>query len=107
MNPCNLSVSVATEQRVIACELALGSAALLTVIEHGITPASFSHALSRRIHERILLQHAAGLPFELHFIWEQLTLSPEETSTLMAMTGANNEGVMNLPRLDRSYAGGA
>ena len=99
MNPIDSSICLAIERRVIACELTLGKPALLTVIENGLTPASFSDPLTRRIHEKVLHQHAEGLPFELEFVWEHLDLSPVDRVTLLDMTGANNESLMNIPRL--------
>jgi len=99
MNPNGPSISLAIERRVIACELALGTAGLQIVIEQGVTPAAFSDPLCRRIHDRVLHQHATGLPFELEFIWEHLNLSHEDRQLLLDMTGANNESLMNVPRL--------
>jgi replicative DNA helicase len=72
MNPSDPLNGSATEQSILAAVIADGTPALLTVMENGITPASFADHFCRRLHELILCQHAAGLPFDDSHLWERL-----------------------------------
>jgi len=100
MNLSDLPTSSATEQRVIACEIDRGTDALLTVIGHSITPADFTDPFCRRIHETVLQQHAAGLPFAAAEIWERLKPMPSaESAALVEITRTPDGDMMILPRL--------
>src|SRR4051812_36916711 len=96
MNQTDLSNSLPVERRVIGCEIEQGPSALLTVIEKGITPAVFADPFCRRVHELILRQHAAGLPFDLAFIWKPLAPTAEETEVLTAITGEREANTSSL-----------
>ncbi len=99
MKPSDLPTSLAIEQRVLACEIDRGTEALLTIIENGITPATFADPFCRRIHETVLGLHATGLPFALQDILECMKPSFTEASSLMDITRSPDESMIVLPRL--------
>jgi replicative DNA helicase len=79
--------ATATERSIVAALLDQGTPALLTVIEHGIVPTSFSDPILGRVLETVLILHASGLPFDLDHVWERLKPSAVEIALLLEITG--------------------